>query len=275
MGERVVPANGIEIWTEDFGSTSDPTVLLIMGAMAQGILWTEEFCEDLADAGRHVIRYDARDTGESTCIDFAARPYTHEDMAADAIGVLDAYDVPAAHVVGLSMGGYVAQHVAINYPDRVLSLTSIMSTTGQAGLPAADQDLVDSAGLMLSPFDRDEERIDRTVASRQLWCGPFLPFDEQGVRDREKRVINRARNLGAAINHAFIPPVDRTEALGRVTAPTLVIHGTADRAVPLVHGEATAQAIPGARLLPIEGMGHYAGPPVPAEVLGGIVAHTS
>src|SRR2546423_177171 len=128
MSERVVEANGIEIWTEDFGEPADPTVLLIMGASAQGIMWPEELCERLVEGGRHVIRYDNRDTGQSTCADFSQKTYTVKDMADDAVGVLDAYGVDRADVVGASMGGMIAQTVALEHPERVRSLTSIMST---------------------------------------------------------------------------------------------------------------------------------------------------
>jgi pimeloyl-ACP methyl ester carboxylesterase len=288
MGERVVKANGIDVWTEDFGNTSDPTVLLIMGASAQAILWPDDFCQDVADARRHVIRYDNRDTGQSTCFDFTASPYTVADMAADAVGVLDAYGIERAHVVGASMGGMIAQTVAIEHPERVITLTSIMSTplagsimaamlgSNSSGLPAPEQKVIDAALQLATPAKDDEERIERSVTLWRALAGTMSPFDEQSIRDREKKILARARNIDAAANHQFAigASPDRTDQLGQITAPTLVIHGTADPILPFPHGEATAKAIPGAKLLPIEGMGHETPPKATPIVVGAILEHT-
>jgi pimeloyl-ACP methyl ester carboxylesterase len=128
MTERIIKANGIEIWTEDFGEASHIPILLIMGATAQGIRWPTPFCQQLADKNRYVIRYDHRDTGQSSCFDYAETPYTLADMADDAVGVLDAYDIAKAHIVGLSMGGMIGQIMAIEHPDRIHSLVSISSS---------------------------------------------------------------------------------------------------------------------------------------------------
>lgn len=271
MGERLVQANGIEIWTEDFGTPSDPTVLMICGGTCQAVMTPEEFCEDLAQAGRHVIRYDHRDTGLSTCIDFSTEPYTGLDLAADAVGVLDAYEVSSAHIVGVSMGGFVAQTVAINFPEKVLTLTSIMSSPAGAPMPKEAGDLIVAAATAQD----DEERIARFVEIWRYFSGPESPIEEESVRDREKRIIARARNLQAAWNHGLVQWPDRTDDLAKIKAATLVIHGLSDPIVPFAQGEATAKAIPGARLVPVEGMGHYFGPPVPSQVLEAILEHTS
>ena len=290
MSERVVAANGLSIWTEDFGSPEDPTILLVMGASAQAIVWPEEFCEALAAAGRHVIRYDNRDTGQSTCVDFSAHPYTAADLAADAIGVLDAYGVAKAHVVGASLGGAIVQTMAIDYPDRVLTLTSIMSTpgggtvakgiqdgTGSVALPGPEPKVIQAMTARLAnPPTTREERIEAAVQGARAVAGTMEPFDEAAARKLETRVLERATNPDAGMNHALAAAAspDRFKALAGVTAPTLVIHGTADPILPFAHGEATAKAIPGAQLLPIEGMGHDLPKAAQSLIVDALVSHT-
>ena len=289
MSERMVKANGIDIWTEDFGNPSNPCILLVMGATAQGILWQDEFCQALADAGRHVIRYDNRDTGQSTCFDFTSQPYTLADLANDALGVLDAYGVERAHIVGASMGGMIAQTLAIEHPERILTVTSIMSTpagrslqlamsgTGVAGLPGPAprllQAMVKSAA---HPPTNDAERIETAVRLWGVLAGSADPIDEAAIRARETRVLARARNIAAAQNHglAVASSPDRMDALRAVTAPTLVIHGTDDPICPVEHGKLTAACIPGAALMLIDGMGHDLPARVLGDVLAAIVTHT-
>lgn len=288
MPERMVKANGVDIWTEDFGNPSDPALLLVMGATAQGILWPEEFCEALAAAGRYVIRYDNRDTGQSTCIDFSAQPYAISDMANDAIGVLDAYGIRRAHVVGASMGGMIGQALAIEHPERVLTLTSIMSsplgvgitvamTSGESqGLPGLAPRVLEAAAYAAEhPPQTDDERVELAVLTWGALAGKADPVDADAVRERERRVLARARDIDAAQNHslAIANSPDRTEALAGVKAPTLVIHGDDDPILPLPHGKATAAAIPGARLIVIEGMGHDLPPRVGPLVTEALIAH--
>lgn len=290
MSERVIEANGCELWTEDFGDPAAPCVLLVMGATAQGILWPEEFCEALAAGGRHVIRYDNRDTGQSTCFDFSRQPYTLSDMARDAVGVLDAYGVPAAHVVGASMGGMIGQVLALEHRDRVLTLTLIMSSpasasiaagmaTGAAGaLPGlAPRVLELMAATIANPPTTDAERIEAAVRQWSVLAGSADPPDEALLRAREARVLARARNIDAAQNHALAMALspDRMDVLGQVDVPTLVIHGTDDPILPLPHGEALAALIKGARLLPIEGMGHDLPPRVAAPLMQALLEHTA
>jgi esterase len=284
----MVEANGIDIWTEDFGRISDPTILLIMGAAAQGIVWPNEFCDALVEAGRHVIRYDNRDTGQSSWFDFSAHPYTLEDMAGDAVGVLDAYSVGAAHVAGASMGGMIAQTLALEYPDRLLTLTSIMSTplgtsltaamagSGSGALPGSSQGVRDALAAMTEPPRDDGQRVDRAVVLWRALAGTMDPFDEQAVRAREKRILARARHIDAALNHqlAMASSPDRTDRLGTITTPTLVVHGTADPILPFAHGEATARAIPRARLVSVAGMGHELPPSAVPVITTAIVDHT-
>jgi pimeloyl-ACP methyl ester carboxylesterase len=289
MADRMVKANGIEIWTEDFGSSTDPTILLIMGAAAQGIVWPDELCQALAAEHRHVIRYDNRDTGQSTLFDFSAEPYTVSDMAADAVGVLDAYSLRAAHVVGASMGGMIAQTIALEHPDRLLTLTSIMSTPlgrslmagmagdGSGGLPGPSQAVRTALAAMAEPPTDDEQRVDRAVVLWRALSGTLDPFDERAVRAREKRILARARNIDAVLNHqlAMASSPDRTDRLGTITVPTLVIHGTADPILPFDHGEATAKAIPGAKLISVAGMGHELPPSSVPDIVDALVDHTS
>ena len=291
MTERVVQANGIDIWTETFGDAANPTILLVMGATAQGILWPEEFCELLVRGGRHVIRYDNRDTGQSTTFDFAANPYTIADLARDAVGVLDAYGVDAAHAVGASMGGMIVQTLAIEHPTRVRTITSIMSSPGGAAvasgiagdaepvaLPGPEPKVIEAmAAMMTNPPSTREERIAAGVAMSKALSGPLDPRSDDELREFEARVLDRATNPDAARNHglAVMASPDRSAALADVTTPTLVIHGTADPILPFPHGEATAKAIPGATLLTIDGMGHDLPRAAWPTIVDAILEHTA
>jgi pimeloyl-ACP methyl ester carboxylesterase len=286
-----VTANGIQIEYDTFGDSSAPPLLLIMGLGAQMILWDEEFCEQLAAKGHYVIRFDNRDIGLSTKIDEAGVPnvmeamsvimgggkfdsaYTLDDMSDDAVGLLDALGIDRAHVCGASMGGMIAQTVAIKHPDRVSSLTSIMSSTGARDLPQAEPDAM---AMLLTPAPTEREAsIEHSINVWRTIGSTGFPIDEERVRDRMARSFDRcfhpegmARQLVAILAHG-----DRTSALGSVTAPTLVIHGVADPLVPLECGRATAKAVPGANLLEIEGMGHDM--PVGAwpQIVDAIAAH--
>jgi pimeloyl-ACP methyl ester carboxylesterase len=287
MTERIVRVNGIEIWCEDFGRPGDPALLLVMGATAQGILWPDELCRSLATGGRHVIRYDNRDTGQSTCFDFAKQPYTLADMARDAVGLLDAFEISRAHVVGASMGGMIGQTLAIDHPERVRTLTSIMSSPAAPGIGemtgGAASELPGPAPRVLEaiaaqkPNPTREERIEAAVRLWRALSGSGEPFNEAEVREREALVLSRAKNPDAALNHGLAVGMspDRREALRKVKIPTLVIHGTDDPILPLPHGQATADAIPGARLLVIEGMGHDFPTYARARILDAILEHTA
>ena len=292
MTERVVKANGIDIWTEDFGDPADPPLLLVMGATAQGIAWPDEFCSMLADGGRHVIRYDNRDTGQSTCFDFATSPYTITDMAKDAVGVMDAYGIDSAHVAGASMGGMIGQTLAIEHPTRVRTLTSIMSSPGgaavaesissgeaqQSALPPPEPKVIEAMmGIMANPPQTREDHIAMSLTMAATLRGTLGEMDEAEARAFAERVADRAVKPEAAMNHALAVAgsPDRVAALGGVTTPTLVIHGTADPILPFPHGEATAKAIPGAQLLAIEGMGHDLPRPAWPEITEAILKHTA
>lgn len=283
--ERISRANGIDIWNEDFGDPNDPSILLVMGLSTQGIAWPLELCTGLADAGRHVIRYDARDTGRSTCFDFAKTPYSLTDMAADAVGLLDALRIDAAHLVGTSMGGMVAQEVAIEFPARVRTLTSIMSTPAVStpegrysnGLPGPHQRFLDvMAELVAAPPTTPEEH--RAVSLRMFAAlgGTLGSVDTSAVATVLEEQARRAPAIDSSTNHTLAQhrSRDRTELLASIAAPTLVIHGTEDPLIPYEHGVATAEAIPGATLLPIDGMGHELHPSAMQMLIEAIVGHT-
>ncbi|MFH0519991.1 alpha/beta fold hydrolase [Streptomyces sp. M41] len=276
--ERAVRTkDGLELWAEDFGDRGDPTLLLVMGAQAQGVQWNDGLVRRLVDGGLRVIRYDHRDTGRSSRVDFAARPYTVADMASDALAVLDAFGADRAHLVGASLGGIIAQRLAVTRPDRVLTLTSLSSQPLGTDTAAAVQRALSGAAplpgelppprpellaALTSAFSEPEAGPEEYLAARlPLWRvlhGPVLPFPEDEYRAMERRVYERATDLQAALNHTLAGAAggDDTAALSRVSAPTLVLHGTEDPMFPPEHAWATAAAIPGARLVLVEGMGH-------------------
>jgi len=264
----------MEIEYQTFGDPADPTLLLVMGLGGQMILWHEEFCEALAARGHHVVRFDNRDVGLSTKLDHAGlpdvmgalsavaqgrpidAPYRLRDMADDAAGLLDALDLESAHVVGASMGGMIAQTLAIEHPDRVLTLTSIMSTTGEPGLPQARPEAM---GALLTPAPT--ERAAAIEHGLRLWRtigSPGFPFDEREVRERAALAFDRGQSPAGVARQlvAILASGSRRAALASVRAPTLVIHGAADPLIPVEAGRATAAAVPGAELLVIDGMGH-------------------
>jgi pimeloyl-ACP methyl ester carboxylesterase len=249
-------ANGIQIEYETFGDPSARPLLLIGGLADQLIHWDDELCRDLSRRGHYVIRFDNRDSGLSTKFDQAAPPYTLDDMADDTVGLLDALGVRKAHICGASMGGMIAQTVAIRHPSRVRSLISIYSTTGNKDLPAPRPDVME---LLFAPAPSEREAyIDHMVMLFKTMAGPGFPFDEAWTRMITARAYDRCycpegtgRQLLAIMNQA-----NRKKALAFVTVPTLVIHGTDDPVVPMEAGIDTAEAIPGAHLMLIEGMGH-------------------
>lgn len=265
-----VRANGIELDHDTFGSRDDPALLLIMGFSVQKISWDEEFCQLLAGRGFFVIRFDNRDVGLSTKIedgpfpdlaaalagDAASAAYTLDDMADDAAALLDALNVPAAHIVGASMGGYIAQCLVLRYPDKVLSLCSIMSSTGDRSVGQPSSEAL--AVLLQPPPQTRDEAMDRAVATARVIGSPGFALDEDRLRSRAARAWDRCHYpIGAARQLvAIMASPDRTAALRQVRVPTLVIHGEADVLVGPSGGLATAEAVPDARLLTVPGMGH-------------------
>lgn len=249
--------NGIELEYDTFGSPDDPAVVCISGLGAQMITFHEDFCGGLAARGYHVVRHDNRDVGLSTKIEDGSS-YTLEDMAADTAALLDHLGIDAAHVVGVSMGGMIAQTLAIEHQAKVLSLTSIMSTTGAPGVGGATE--AASARLLRPAGATRDERVASSIeTSRIIWGDtPQFPFDEDLARWRAETSVDRAYYPVGTMRQlqAIRATGDRTEKLRRLEVPALVIHGTNDPLVQPSGGEATAAAIPGAELLLIEGMGH-------------------
>jgi pimeloyl-ACP methyl ester carboxylesterase len=260
---------GITLCYETFGDPSDPPLLLIMGLATQMIGWPEEFCEDLAGRGFYVVRFDNRDCGRSTHVEgHPPTPrqlitrridpvlYTLSDMADDAAGLLRELGLAPAHVVGVSMGGMIAQTLAVEHPEAVRSLVSVMSNTGNRwrGQPAFG---IYRFLLRRAPTQRDAA-IEYLVKLFGAIGSPGFPRDEQRVRVLAGRSWDRGHDPAASGRQlgAIIASGNRTQALGRITAPTLVIHGTRDRMVRPSGGRTTARAIPGARLMTVEGMGH-------------------
>jgi pimeloyl-ACP methyl ester carboxylesterase len=260
VAERIIKANGVDLCTEAFGDPRDPPLLLIMGMGASMTWWEDEFCGMLADGGRFVIRYDHRDTGRSVTYEPGHPEYTSTDLVGDAVGVLDAYRSSSAHMVGLSMGGALAQLLALGFPDRVASLVLVSTTSVGAGerqLPPMSEEYGRFlAGLEVDWSDR-EAVIEYLVADWRALAGVERPFDEVRVRALATRDVERARNFASAQNHGALSGEERRpERLSSLVVPTLVIHGTADPLFPLGHGVALAEEIPGARLLTLEGAGH-------------------
>ena len=260
MTERMVDAGGVELCTEPFGDPADPPILLIMGIGASMLWWEEGFCRTLADGGRFVIRYDHRDTGRSVTSGPGRPGYAGADLVADAVGVLDAYEVPAAHVVGVSAGGAFAQLLALDFADRVLSLVLINTTRalpGERELPPPTEEFARFVTTAEVDWAQVESVIEYLVDYSRVLAGTKRPFAEAAVRELVRRDVERARNCAAAQNHGAIPADERVgKPLAAIAAPTLVIQGTADPMFPLGHGEALAGEIPGARLVMLEGAGH-------------------
>jgi pimeloyl-ACP methyl ester carboxylesterase len=258
--QRTIEANGVELCTEAFGETGDPPILLVMGIGASMLWWEEGFCRMLADGGRFVVRYDHRDTGRSVTYEHGRPGYTGSDLVDDAAGVLEAYGIPAAHIVGVSAGGAFAQLLALDHPDRVRSLVLISTSRALPGgrdLPGPTEEFGRFVSTVSVDWSDSGSVIDYLVGYQRILAGGRRPFDEAAARDLVRRDVERARDFAATQNHDAIPDDGRRrEPLSSIRAPTLVIHGTADPMFPIEHGEALAEEIPGARLLPLEGAGH-------------------
>jgi pimeloyl-ACP methyl ester carboxylesterase len=287
MAEQLASIGELEICYETFGKPDDPALLLVMGLGTQMIGWPDAFCARLAERGLYAIRYDNRDVGRSTHLsrlraptikqllrrDKSAAAYSLADMAADGIGLLDHLGIAQAHVAGASMGGMIAQTMAARFPDRVLSLASIMSNTGhpRRGMPGLRVYPI----FIRRPADNREGVIESTLSTFRLIGSPGFPFEEDELRrladlsyDRGYNPAGTARQLAA-----ILAAGDRVEELRRITAPTVVIHGTRDRMVRPSGGRETAKAIPGARLLEIDGMGHDLPPGAWDQIIDAIVSN--
>jgi pimeloyl-ACP methyl ester carboxylesterase len=291
--EAFVNANGLRLCYETFGDPANPPLVLIMGMGAQMVGWDEEFCASLAGRGYRVIRFDNRDAGKSTHFDHAGvphvasamtrawlrlpvtAPYLLDDMAFDVVGLLDALQIEKAHLVGASMGGGIAQVLAMRRPQRVLSLTSIMSTTGDPALPAPKPHAM--AAVFKRPPTELHEYVEHYVQTwKILRAGES---SEEEARDRVRAALNHARGLnpaGAARQLlAILASGSRRQALRHVSTPSLVIHGDSDPLVPLAAGVDTANHIPGAKMVVVQGMGHALPMRVWPQIIDGIVGVAS
>ena len=286
-----VEANGIQIEYETFGDETQPPLLLIMGLGRQMVSWNNDFCLGLVEKGFYVIRFDNRDVGLSTKFDEAGipdaaaavaaslqgqevqAPYTIDDMADDAVGLLDALGIDKAHICGASMGAAITQTIGFRHPSRALSLISIMGTTGNPDLPPAKPEAMQ---LLLTPAPEEREQNIEAVVKRLHVLWGSLPFDEKDMLKRASLEYDRCfhpegvtRQLVATIAHG-----NRKPRLGSITASTLVIHGAEDPLIPVEAGKDTAEAIPGAELLIIDGMGHSLPRQVWPQVIEAIKEHT-
>jgi pimeloyl-ACP methyl ester carboxylesterase len=261
--------SGIELEYETFGDPANPPLVLVMGLGAQLVDWPLGFAHQIADSGFHVIRFDNRDAGLSTWFDdqplpdiaalrsgTATPPYTLTEMADDLAGLLDALGIDAAHVVGASMGGMIVQRFAINHPRRVLTMTSIMSTTGAPGVGGATPEA--QAVLVRPPAPNREAAIESGIAAARVIGSTGFTVTDEYLRNRITVAYDRGYHPAGSMRQlaAIVADGDRTEGLRGVTVPTMVIHGSADPLINVSGGEATAAAVPGAELLVVAGMGH-------------------
>jgi pimeloyl-ACP methyl ester carboxylesterase len=289
--QQIARANGIDICYEIFGEPTAEPMLLIMGLGAQMVLWDDAFCEQLAARGFRVIRFDNRDIGQSgkltggkklTPVELlklrflkipVAAPYKIIDMARDTTGLMDVLGIKSAHLVGASMGGMIAQEIAISFPQRVRSLTSIMSTTGNPKVPPPTKEA--AAMLMAPPPTTKEEYFARFAQTWKVLRVSSFPEDEALDPSRAARIFSRGLNpagVGRQLR-AILASGSRKARLASVTAPTLVIHGTVDPLVRPEGGIDTAASIPGAKLLMVEGMGHAIPIPMWPQIIGAIAEH--
>jgi pimeloyl-ACP methyl ester carboxylesterase len=281
---KLLQANGVNLCAETFGDSTSAAILLVAGAGSSMLSWEEEFCKRLAAGSRFVIRYDNRDTGQSISYEPGAPPYTLRDLVADAVGLLDTLGVPRAHLVGMSQGAAIAQLAALDYPDRIASITLASSTPGGPGhenpdLPAMSEELRAFFTETAEPDWSDRAAVvDYLVESERPFASRSRLFDEGAMRELAGRVFERATNIESQMTNPFLLDAGDPwrRRLGAVRAPTLVIHGTEDPLFPFEHAVALAKEIRGARLLALPQTGHeYFPRAVWGIVVPAILEHTS
>lgn len=272
---QLVKANGIDIWCETFGHKNNPPLLLIMGGCCQGILWPIEFCERLAAERFYVIRYDHRDTGYSTCVDFETHPYNIFDMTKDAIGLLDALNIRKAHLCGLSIGGPIAELMSVYYPERVLTIT-LLATSGDfrpmnlayAGLPPEENALSRPKEIyltwmknfMIHPIHNHEDALEQRMSCWRILNGPAVPFEEALYKHLHQLFLSRSKFPEAIKNHVMVclNSEDLIKAVPElVRSPTLIFQGTEDPIFPPDHGVALMKSITTSKYFLVEGFGHF------------------
>jgi pimeloyl-ACP methyl ester carboxylesterase len=261
MKAREVPHGDVRLATQSWGDPADPTTLLIMGAVSSGVWWPAELCTALASRGRHVIRYDHRDTGASTHYPLGAADYDLEDFAGDAVAVLDGYGIARAQLVGMSLGGFLAQLVALAHPSRVASLVLVSSER----LAATDPDMPEMDPAVLAHHAKGNELdwndrgavIAYQVDSWRLLAGSAYPFDTAAITALATEDYDRNPDPHSSFNHAQLGGAEQwLGRLGQIHVPVTIVHGTEDRALPFPHAKALHAAIAGSRLVPLPGVGH-------------------
>ena len=288
---QMARTNGIELCYDIFGAPDAEPIVLIMGLAAQMVMWDDEFCSELASRGFRVIRFDNRDIGKSTYLSGGSRitvmdllklrifkiapdsVYKLRDMAADVVGLLDSLGIKSAHIVGASMGGMIAQEMALSFPQRVRTLTSIMSSTGNLKLPQPTREA--SAALLAPPPKTKDEYVARFAQTWKILRQGSFPQDEAKDRHRAELCYSRGLNPPGVMRQlrAILASGSRKDRLAALKTPTLVIHGTVDPLVRPAAGYDTAQSIPGAKLVMIEGMGHALPIPMWPQFIGAIAEH--
>ncbi len=258
---RTVRHQDIKIATESFGSADDPALVLVMGATASMLGWPDELCHALANRGLCVIRFDHRDTGHSTTVPPGKASYSVEDMASDVMAVLDGYGLERAHLMGMSLGGYISQMLALLHPDRILSLTLVASEPlGWDGpaLPHMSQAFLDHFARLGDLDWSDEGKVtDFLLEAERLSAGSERHFDEARLRARIGQILSRTDSPASMFNHAALTTRDDwTGRFRRIACPVLVIHGNEDPILPVGNGRAIAAGIPGAEMLTLPGTGH-------------------
>jgi pimeloyl-ACP methyl ester carboxylesterase len=274
----MIEIDGVQLCAEAFGDPADPATLLVMGIGSSMLWWEEGFCRMLADGGRFAIRYDHRDTGRSSVWEPGRPGYGGKELTADAARILDGYGIGAAHVVGMSAGGGIAQEFALDHSDRVRSLTLISTSPvvpGDRSLPGMSAEYARFAASADVDWSDRESVIAYLVEDSRALSGDGRQFDEAGARALATAEVERARSIASAQNHFALRGEDAPERSGPIEIPTLVIHGTADPLFPLAHGEALAREIPAARLVTLEGAGHELHRADWDAIVRAILEHTS
>ncbi len=277
--ETIVRANGVDLCVETFGDGADPAILLIHGAATSMLGWEDEFCERLAAGSRFVIRYDHRDTGRSVSYEPGAAPYSLRDLAADAVGLLDAFGLGSAHLVGRSMGGGIAMLAALDHPDRVASiiLVGTSPSPGSPDLPPMSEEFLAYISKGNPDWSDREAVIDHVIGLLRVYSGGSGHLDEAAMRDLVGRDVDRTVNIASAITNHFVIDVGEPfrDRLGEIRAPTLVVQGAEDPVFPLGHALALAKEIPATQLLTLKQTGHELPPADWGVVVPAILRHTS
>ncbi|HEX2133660.1 MAG TPA: alpha/beta fold hydrolase [Actinophytocola sp.] len=273
--EQLLEINGVELCVETFGDRADPPILLVAGASASMLWWDADLCERIAAGGRYVVRYDHRDTGRSISCPPGEPEYSYTDLALDMLGIQDALGIARAHLVCQSMFGGIGLIAGVDHPDRVASLTFVSSSTGEPGLPPPTDRLAE--GLPTDPDPADSASVVAyVVGSARAYAGGSPYFDQAATRALVDRDVARARDYASTLANHYAIEVDRPTrgGFGDIAAPTLVVHGDHDPLLPLPHGEALRDAIPGAELLVLEGAGHDLPRPVWDAFVPALIRHT-